>query len=363
MSMDKANLFNPSYTPGEDLRTERVVRADGTWAVNWSVVADILYAELLAEARAKWSWSRAEAIDSYRRHAPFAQRWAQIASAPPAFETNFPLVNLHVAAYFPRALADFKTRMNSTPNMRDRVAELESRVRATIQNEYELSMRRTAAYQRFQASVEAAVSMGSRYVETARLIRNASASGLVLVAVWPIAGPTTAAYSALSARVAFPVAGSLLKGVYKYQDTKNLGAATITSATNLTFLFIPGIQDLRKLDYITAGGAVALGLVIAGVQGTLGGLASHVEGHSVQQSLIAGGLSAFTAGLGAMGGERAAIEAGIMGLIPWGKLLLPGSAQVRSVPAMASKGRNLSDAGALLGSIDRSYVRWAIQEQ
>lgn len=128
----------------------------------------------------------------------------------------------------------------------------------------------SATHQTFE-SMDKAVSMGESGVKYARMVRDGSAA-IVVAGATVVTGGGAAGLGLLAA-------GSGLKGLGKYQDTGNVGAAAIEASTE----FVGGIFDLGPVSKAIAGAGsvgrkIVAKIVVVQLQGQLQAVKTLAEG-------------------------------------------------------------------------------------
>lgn len=122
-------------------------------------------------------------------------------------------------------------------------------------------------------SIHSHVDRLETYVSVAKFIRDTSAETVLTLATGG------AGSLGLAARSGMVVLGAGMKGTFRFQDTRNVGSATVVFATELTFGLIPlgGNSDLVLL------------IVTTPIKGSAEAGAALIEGHSARDALIKGG--------------------------------------------------------------------------
>lgn len=133
----------------------------------------------------------------------------------------------------------------------------------------------------------AALKQLERNLSNAKLARDLSASALVIGAA-PVAGMAAGGFGAGTAVLA---TGSMLKGTAVYQDTGNIGLATIEVATEMTLGMVAvghaatTTKELVKQGLAASGGGEAIMLLIMDVP--MEGAKTIVAGNSLKQGFVA----------------------------------------------------------------------------
>src|SRR5690606_37155944 len=126
-------------------------------------------------------------------------------------------------------------------------------------------------------ALERAVGRDQTAIDVAKVVRDSSATTLLIGATLLSGGTAGAAFATLAT-------GSGLKATTKYQDTGNLGAASVELAGNLIFGMIP----IGRAGEALKGAEKAAVLIM---QANWSATVSLVEGKSLSESLASGALA------------------------------------------------------------------------
>lgn len=144
-------------------------------------------------------------------------------------------------------------------------------------NSYQQSTRRT------MQAIEQQVNKLERYTGVAKFIRDTSAEVVLTLATAGVGS------LGLAARGGMAVLGAGMKGTFRYQDSRNVGAATVVFATELTFALIPLGKHFPGAATPSVKQEVVMLIVTSPIKGGAEVGASLLEGKSAREALIKGG--------------------------------------------------------------------------
>lgn len=163
--------------------------------------------------------------------------------------------------------------------------------------------------QRSSASISRVVDNWETALTTARIVRDASATILVVTAGLVMAPAGAAAAGAagmtgISAGTATTTlaVGSAMRGAFTYQDTGNVGSAMV----NATGTFVVGMIGISGASAatLTSGQQATILVIGSAAQGTTAGMQALVEGKSMRQAAVAAAVGAGSQALGGVVGAR-----------------------------------------------------------
>lgn len=247
---------------------ELVESQDGTYAVHWPTIYKIIesrvraakqnqYARLVSESQTTWhplSWGLPDLVT-------VEVDWDRVRS-----ET--------------RAATDAEymaMRWNAHSSMADQVRKLRTMIAVTWAEKNRFRGRLERAQEKSMSAVDRAVGRADSGIAAMKLVRDASAGTLMIGATVLSGGTAGAAFATLAT-------GSGLKATAKYQDTGNLGAASVELAGNLFFGMIP----IGRAGEALKGAEKAAVLIM---QANWSATVSLVEGKSLSESLASGALT------------------------------------------------------------------------
>lgn len=247
---------------------EVVESGDGTYAVHWPTVYKIIESRVRAEKQ--------------NQHARLV-RESQTGLHPLSW--GLPdLVNLEVdwerVRKETRIVTDAEfaaMRWNAYSSMEDQIQKLREAIVLTQMEKQRFKVLLSHAQDQSMQAVERAVGRGQTAIDIAKVVRDSSATTLLIGATLLSGGAAGAAFATLAT-------GSGLKATAKYQDTGNLGAASVELAGNLFFGLIP----------IGTGGQALQGTakyVVLTMRSTWSSTVALVEGKSLAHALAVGGIT------------------------------------------------------------------------
>lgn len=163
--------------------------------------------------------------------------------------------------------------------------------------------------QRSSRNIERVVGNWETALTTARVVRDASATILVVTAGVVMAPAGAAAAGAagmtgISAGTATTTlaVGSAMRGAFTYQDTGNVGSAMV----NATGTFVVGMIGISGASAatLTSGQQATVLIIGSAAQGTTAGTQALIEGKSMQQAAVAAAIGAGSQALGGVIGSR-----------------------------------------------------------
>lgn len=262
---------------------------DGLYSVDWEVVARLV--ESYARARLQLDQSRVVSIRQSKWYNPFSWQMPDIHQVEVDWDRVGDMVRvksfMQTNSMYSRGAAGGRA-------MQDVAYQLRQMARETPLLRRQFLEKLHGAQRRTMEAINSSVESYQGTIEALKEVRDTSAT-TVLVGASAVTGGAAAA--------GLTLVGGTLKGVAKYQDTDNVGAAVMEGAGAVVFTLVPMGSGGAEL---TAGEQAWL--MVA--QGTWDADTSLVEGKSVGEALADGSLSivgsAAAAGVGnLLKGEQA----------------------------------------------------------
>jgi hypothetical protein len=222
---------------------------DGTYLVNWEGVSRLIRSAV--RSRAMLTFSK-ENIEQHR-----------IGPNIHSVEVDWGRVQDTTTVESDRLLKSFY--FGAQESMGTQLSQLRRLVSQGEQNHLLLQAKMRAAQTKTMENIHASVSRGEIGEEIARDVRDASTEFLMVGATVLTGGSAAAAVGG----------GSLLKGVYAYQDTSHMSTAVITASTNLLMGAIPlKIKPAMEAQF----GKLGWGILWAKIEGAAEIPKSMLEG-------------------------------------------------------------------------------------
>lgn len=245
---------------------EMVVAKDGTFAVDWELVSQIIRSFIVARSKSAHATLKIESEW-------FGPELHQI-------EVDWKLVNSERKREAPALLADFERRIY-TRGLRSAQIDLLGMVEDTRKYRERFDQRMQQATERTLHSVKEVVEFWEGMITATKLVRDLAGGTLVALA---------AASGGGLAIVGAAGYDGVMQGVTKYQETGKIGAAIMKMSGTFQMDIIPG-----------AKGAKAVLVFKTAMGGAYDWMTSIVEGNTMERALRDG----FVGGLSTLGGEMA----------------------------------------------------------
>ena len=186
---------------------------DGIYQVNWEGLSRMIRSAVRSQAMLAFSEEKTE-----RHSIGPNMHWVEV---------NWAKVRETTTLESERVLRSFY--YGAQKSMRAQLSQLRQMITQGEKNHLEFQAKMRAAQSKTMANIEVSVSRGEIGEHIAREVRDASVEFLMVGATALTGGAAAVAVGG----------GSLLKGVYSFQDTSHLSTAVMTASTNLLMGAIP----------------------------------------------------------------------------------------------------------------------------